>query len=173
MKKRIVKCVAGACVAGMVLTSSGVGVAVAAPSETDNWSASKNENVDIYGPPSAFGGAEEPIQVLYGPPSVFDRTVNPMTVKTHNKSVSQAALAKKKKTFTKAITVKNAVGKVTYAKVFEGSSKRLSVNKKTGAITVKRGTKAGVYSIVVDVMASGDENYMSAYELAVVKVRVK
>ena len=140
MKRRIVKCVAGACVAGMVLGTSGAGMAVAATPEADSWSAAENEIIVLYGPPSEIDEIDVPIPVLYGPPSAFEN-INPMQVETHNRSVAQSVVKDGKKTFKKAIVVKDAVGEVGFSKIAKGSSKCLSVNKKTGAVSVKKGTK--------------------------------
>ena len=54
-----------------------------------------------------------------------------------------------------------------YAKA-KGSSKRLSVNKKTGKITVKRGT----YRIKVKVRAKGDANHAAKRKTVTVKAKV-
>ncbi|MBQ3291983.1 MAG: leucine-rich repeat protein [Mogibacterium sp.] len=93
-----------------------------------------------------------------------------MTVKAASKKV-KAKKVKKAKQTVKALTVANAVGKVTYKKA--GGSKKLSVNAKTGKITVKKGTKKGSYKIKVKVTASGDSNYKAATKTVTVKIRVK
>ena len=172
MKRRIVKCVAGACVAGMVLGTSGAGMAVAATPEADSWSAAENEIIVLYGPPSEIDEIDVPIPVLYGPPSAFEN-INPMQVETHNRSVAQSVVKDGKKTFKKAIVVKDAVGEVGFSKIAKGSSKCLSVNKKTGAVSVKKGTKAGTYKINVAVKAAGNDFYESGSQRVIVKVHVK
>ena len=96
----------------------------------------------------------------------------PMTIKAKMVKVKYNKL-KKKKMVVKAITVKNAQGTVSYAKVNKGSSAKLSINKKTGKITVKKGTKKGNYKIVVKVTAKGNEKYLKGSKILKVKVKVK
>ena len=68
---------------------------------------------------------------------------------------------------------KKPKGSVKYSRVAAGSSKALSVNAKTGAITVKKATKRGTYKIRVKIAASGTANYKSAAKTITVKLRVK
>lgn len=93
-----------------------------------------------------------------------------MTVKAATKKL-KAKKVKKAKQTVKAITVKNAQGKVTYKKV--SGSKKLTVNAKTGKITVKKGTKKGTYKINVKVTAAGNGNYKAASKTVTVKIKVK
>ncbi|MBE5870496.1 MAG: hypothetical protein E7294_04460 [Lachnospiraceae bacterium] len=95
-----------------------------------------------------------------------------MTVKTAVKKVKLSKLKKKKQTVS-AITVKGAQGMVSYTKVKKGSSNKLSINKKTGKITVKKGTKKGTYKIRVTVKAAGNANFLPAEKTVTVKVKVK
>ncbi|MBR7072785.1 MAG: hypothetical protein IKI33_04110, partial [Eubacterium sp.] len=53
-----------------------------------------------------------------------------------------------------AITVKKAQGTVTYKKL--SVNKKITINKKTGNISVKKGLKKGVYKIKIQVKASGN-----------------
>ena len=94
-----------------------------------------------------------------------------MTVKAVKKTVKASKLKKAKKSVKGTIRVKNAVGKVTYAKT--GGSARLKVNKKTGKITVRKGTKKGTYKIKVKVKAAGNEDYEVAVKTVTVKIVVK
>ena len=98
-----------------------------------------------------------------------------MTVKAASKSVKLSKVRKKKQTVTKALTVKDSIGKVTYAKVSKGSAKVLSIDKKSGKITVKKGTKKGTYKlkVKVKVTAAGNGNYKSASKTVTVKIKVK
>lgn len=97
---------------------------------------------------------------------------NGMTVKTSKKTVKKTKVAKRKQTVS-PIKVAGAVGKVAYKKVAKGSSKRLSVNKKTGKVTVKKGTKKGNYKIRVRVTAAGDETHEKATKTVTCKVAVR
>ena len=87
-----------------------------------------------------------------------------------NKTFKAKKVKKAKKVF-KAITVKNAKGDVTYAKA--GGSKKLTVNKKTGKITLKKGTKKGTFRIKVKVKAAGTKNYKARSRTVTVRVKVK
>lgn len=55
----------------------------------------------------------------------------------------------------------------------KGSSKRLSVNKKTGKVTVKKGTKKGKYRIRIKVTAAGTANYKKATKTLTCTIVVK
>ena len=68
---------------------------------------------------------------------------------------------------------KKAIGSVTYTKVAKGSAKCLSVNKKTGKVTVAKGTTAGTYKLKMKVAASGNANYKAKAQTVTVKVIVK
>ena len=92
---------------------------------------------------------------------------------TAKKKTVKASKLKKKALAFKLITVKGAKGKVTYAKVAKGSSKKLSVNKKTGKITVKKGTKKGTYKLKVKVTAAATAKYKKATKTVTVTVKVK
>ena len=147
---------------------SGEGGAVA------EWSASENMNVDLYGPPpTSIDPVDEPIQVLYGPSPVFADEENPMQASAKLVTVKEARLAVGKKVVKRAIVVEDAVGDVYFQKVGKKSSKRLRVNENTGAVIVKKGTKAGLYKMRVKVTAAGNAQYRPAIQTVVVKVRVK
>ena len=88
-----------------------------------------------------------------------------MTIKAKTVNVKYKNL-KKKKMVVKAITVKKAQGTVSYAKVKKGSSAKLSIDKKTGKITVKKGT----YKNVVKVTAKGNAKYQKGSKVLKVKV---
>jgi hypothetical protein len=94
---------------------------------------------------------------------------NTLKVSVKKKTVKKSKLKKSKKTVS-AITVKNAQGKVTYAKL--SGSKYLNVTKK-GKIEVKKGTKKGTYKIKVKVTAKGNSSYKKASKTVTVKIKVK
>ena len=99
------------------------------------------------------------------------KKANKMKVTVKTKTVKAKKL-KKGKVTVKAITVKNNNGAVTYAKA-KKSSKCLTINKKTGKITVKKGTKKGTYKINVKITAKGDKNYNSKTVTKTIKIKVK
>lgn len=95
---------------------------------------------------------------------------NPMTVKAKTKSVKYSAVKKKNVTVT-ALTVKKAQGKKSFKKL--SGNKKITVNTKTGKITVKKGLKKSTYKIKVKVTAKGTTNYKSASITKTVKIKVK
>ena len=70
-----------------------------------------------------------------------------------------------------AFLISKEQGNLTYSKV--SGSPALTIAKKTGKITVKKGTKKGTYRIKVKVTASGDGTYAAGSKTATVKVKVK
>ncbi len=94
-----------------------------------------------------------------------------MTVKAKIKKVKRSKLRKKRQIVKKAIIVKNAKGKVTFKKL--GGSSKLLVNKKTGNIIVKKGTKKGTFKIKVRVTAAGTAKYKAMTKKVVVKIKVR
>ena len=76
-----------------------------------------------------------------------------------------------KKSFT-PITVENAVGKVTYSFADESSKKMFTIKKASGAMTVKKAVKQGVYKVKVNVSAKGDSSYKSFKKTVTVKITV-
>ncbi|MBQ9014918.1 MAG: hypothetical protein IJ109_02250 [Firmicutes bacterium] len=106
----------------------------------------------------------------YGEYSITIQQPNPMTVKVFDKKVSRKKV-KSNKVALKPIVTANAQGKVSYAKA--GGSKRLSVNKTTGKITVKKGTAKGTYKIKVAVKAGGNSKFCSKTVTKTIKIKVK
>lgn len=106
-------------------------------------------------------------------PPVIDTKENTLSVKAKKVKVKFATLKKKKVTIkrAKALTVKNAKGKVTYKKT--KGSKKITVNKKTGKITIKKGLKKGTYKIKIKVTAAGNGEYAAASKTVTVKITVK
>ena len=102
------------------------------------------------------------------------KKANTLSVKAKKPSLKASKLKKKKQTIkaSKAFTIKGAQGTVSYKKK-SGSSNKLSINAKTGVITVKKGTKKGTYKIVVAVTAAGNEQYEARTKKVTVKVKVK
>ena len=84
--------------------------------------------------------------------------------------VSYTKLKKKNQTIKlkKAIKLKGTVGTKTFKKA--KGPKFISVNKKSGKITVKKGTKKGKYTVRIKVTAAGNKNYKK--ESKTVKVTV-
>lgn len=62
-------------------------------------------------------------------------------------------------------------GTKTYAKV-SGNSK-ITINKSTGKVTVKKGLKKGTYAVKIKVKAAGNEDYGAAIMTVTFKIKVK
>ncbi len=103
---------------------------------------------------------------------VINKAPNTLKAKGKKVTVKYGKLKKKAQTIkrAKAITVKNAVGKVTYKKV--KGNKKITVAK-NGKITVKKGLKKGTYTVRIKVTAAGNSNYNAAVKTVKVKIRVK
>ena len=103
----------------------------------------------------------------------INKAANPMTVKAKTKTVKYSDVKKKNVTVTKsdAMTVSKAQGTVTYSKS-SGDSK-ITIDKKTGKITVKKGLKNGTYKVKIKVKAAGNTNYKSLTKTVTVTIKVK
>ena len=98
-----------------------------------------------------------------------------LKVTTSKKTVKGSTLRRSGK-ILKAVTVKNAKGKVTYklSKVNKAKLKKyFKVNSGTGKITLKKGLKKGKYILTVKVSAAGDKAYAPAAKTARVTIVVK
>ena len=104
----------------------------------------------------------------------LEKLENSITAKAVRKTISAKKLKKKTMTFS-PITVKGKKGAVSYKVVSANakSKKALKLSKKTGKITVRKGTKKGKYKLSVKVTDSGTEKYKSANTTVSVVVVVK
>ena len=85
---------------------------------------------------------------------------------------AKAATLKTKAVTVAGIKVTGAQGTVTYRKAKGGS--KFTVNKTTGKITIKKGVKAGKYTVTESAQAAGNSNYKkSAVKKAKVTITVK
>ncbi len=91
-------------------------------------------------------------------------------VKTTAKNYKYTTLKKKAQVFTLGVTV-NSKGTLSYKKL-SGSS-AVTVNSKTGKVTVKKGLKKGTYKIKVQVKAAAKGNYKAGTKTVTVTVKVK
>ena len=100
---------------------------------------------------------------------------NPLSIKGRTATVKSKKLKKKAQNLavTKVIKfTKKGQGKLTYTKA--SGSKKITVSKTTGKVTVKKGLKKGTYKVKVKVKAAGNANYnASAVKTVTFKVRVK
>jgi len=89
-------------------------------------------------------------------------------------SVAFAKVSKKKQTLASNIKVAKAQGKVTYANASSNATaKKFTVNKKTGKITVPKGTAKGSYAVKVKVTAKGNSKYISGTKTVKFTLQVK
>ncbi len=104
--------------------------------------------------------------------SLAKKDANPMTAKAKKvKKVSAKTLKKKSKTIKNVISVSDAQGKVTYAKV--SGNKKITVKSSNGSITLKKGLKKGSYKVKVAVKAAGNSEFLPIEKNVTLKVTIK
>ncbi len=105
--------------------------------------------------------------------TTYNKKSNTITAKGKTKSVKYATVKKKAVTVKRAdaITVTKPVGTVAYAKA--SGNKNITINKKTGKITVKKGLKKGTYKVKIKVTAAGNATYKAATKTVTVTIKVK
>ena len=91
-------------------------------------------------------------------------------VKTTSVTVKYANLKKKAQTVALGASV-NSKGTLTYQKV-SGSS-AVTVNAKTGVLSVRKGTKKGTYKVTVKVQAAAKGKYNAGTKNVTVTISVK
>lgn len=100
---------------------------------------------------------------------------NPMTVKGKTAKVKYKKLRKKAKTLSvsKVIKItKRGQGSLLYAKV--KGNKKITINRTTGKVTVKKKIKRGTYKVKIKVIATGNDTYRdSGWKTVTVKIKVK
>jgi hypothetical protein len=93
-----------------------------------------------------------------------------INVKTTSKQYSKTKVKKASQTFSLGASA-SGKGKLSYKKT-SGNSK-ITVNKKTGKVTVKKGTAKGTYKIKVQIKAAATSNYKAATVTKTITVKVK
>jgi hypothetical protein len=93
-----------------------------------------------------------------------------VSVKTTSKIYSNSKVKKASQTFSLGASA-SGKGKLSYKKT-SGNS-RITVNKKTGKVTVKKGTAKGTYKIKVQIKAATTSNYKAATVTKTITVKVK
>ena len=102
------------------------------------------------------------------------KRTNTLKVKTKKATLKAKVLKKNQQTLkvTKVIKVtKKGQGKLTYAKA--SGNKKITINKKTGKVTVKKGLKKGTYKVKVKVKAAGNKTYKAVTKAVTIKIVVK
>ena len=105
----------------------------------------------------------------------INKAANPLAVKAKTVKVKFSAVKKKAQTLavSKVVTfTKKGQGTLTYAKA--SGNKKITINKKTGKVTVAKGLKKGTYKVKVKIKAAGNANYKaSAYKTVTFKIVIK
>ncbi len=98
---------------------------------------------------------------------------NPMTVKGKTATVKYSIVKRKAQSLkiTKALTIRNAKGTVTFTKI--SGNKKIVINRKTGKITIKKGLKKNSYKVKVKVKAAGNKKYKPITKTVVFKIKIK
>ena len=102
------------------------------------------------------------------------KAANTLKIKGKTVTIKYKKLKKKAKKVgvTKAIKFTNkGQGTKTYAKA--SGNKKITINKKTGKVTVKKGLKKGTYKVKVKVTAKGNATHKKATKAVTFKVRIK
>jgi hypothetical protein len=127
--------------------------------------------------PASVNPTKPPKPSNVSPELKVNKKSNPITVTVKKKTVKIKKL-KKMAQKVKAITVKNAQGKVAYKLVKSGITKKIrkfvKINSK-GVITIKKWKKAkkGTYKIKVKITAAGTSAYNAKTVTKTVKVKIK
>lgn len=103
----------------------------------------------------------------------YNKAANTLAVKAKTKTVKYKTVKKKTVTVKRkdVLTVSKNKGTVTYAKA--SGNKKITINKKTGNVTVKKGLKKGTYKVKVKVTAAGNNTYKKVTKTVTFKIKVK
>ena len=102
------------------------------------------------------------------------KKTNTLKVKAKKATLKAKVLKKKPQTLKVAKVIKvtkKGQGKLSYAKA--SGNKKITINKKTGKVTVKKGLKKGTYKVKVKVKAAGNKTYAAVTKTATIKIVVK
>lgn len=99
--------------------------------------------------------------------------VKPFSVKAKTAKVAAKKVAKKKQVLavSKVLNIKNPHGTLSFVK--KSGNKKITINKKTGKVTIKKGLKKGTYKVKVKVTASKSGNYKKETKTVTFKIKVK
>lgn len=102
------------------------------------------------------------------------KAANPLKVSAKTATVKYSAVKKKAQTLavSKVITISTkGQGAITYSKA--SGNKNITINVKTGKVTVKKGLKKGTYKVKVNVKAAGSPNYNAVTRAVTFTIKVK
>lgn len=123
-------------------------------------SVNQEKNIALYNPGSSGENAEQPkeksIQIIRG--------------KNTKKTYTISQIKKKARSFVINISASGAP-EVSFKKI--SGSKRLSIQKKTGKVIVKKGTKKGLYKMKVKIKVNKTKEYQEKTVTKTITVRVK
>ena len=105
---------------------------------------------------------------------VIQKAANKLNARGKTAKVSFSKLKKKnqKLPVSRIIKFKNrGNGTKTYKKT--GGTSKISINKKNGKVTVKKGLKKGTYKITVQIKAAATKNYKAATKTVNIKIKVR
>ena len=104
---------------------------------------------------------------------IIKKAAQPMKAKAKSVSLKYKKVKAKKQVVSarKILTLKNVQGTKSFKKI--SGSKYLTVNKKNGKLTVRKGTPVGKYWIKVRITAKGNKNYKSGSKTVKVRVNIK
>ena len=102
------------------------------------------------------------------------KAANPMKASAKSSRITLRYSLVKKSSQTiaksKAFSISKAKGKVTFKK--KSGNAKIAVSK-NGTITVKKGLKAGTYTVKVKVRAAGTSKYKAVTKLVTIKIRLR
>ena len=104
----------------------------------------------------------------------INKAANPLKVKGKTAAVKRSKVKKssqKVKVSRVIKTTKKGKGTITYSKV--KGNKKITIAKKSGKVTVKKGLKKGTYKVKVKVKAKGTKNYKPKTWTITFRIRVK
>ena len=102
------------------------------------------------------------------------KRTNPLAAKGKKATVKFKKLKKKNRKLAVSKVIKyssKGMGTLTYVKA--SGNKKITINKKTGKVTVKKGLKKGTYKVKVNITASGTSTYEKATISVTFRIRVK
>ena len=102
------------------------------------------------------------------------KRTNPLAAKGKKATVKFKKLKKKNRKLAVSKVIRytsKGRGTVTYVK--SSGNKKITINKKTGKVTVKKGLKKGTYKVKVKITASGTSTYKKATKTVTFRIRVK
>ena len=118
--------------------------------------------------PSAWNGCPDTVKINF-------LKNNPFKAKGKTAKVKYSKVRKKNKTVSVSKVLKispKGTGSMLFAKV--SGKKKITVNRTTGKVTVKKKLKRGTYKIKVKVMSTGNATYKaSAWKSVTFKIKVK